>query len=534
MLEAISRPEVRGPADEDRRWDVLLIAATVLQAAVLTSGRRVVTVDGPAHLASAAALLHAGHLSQSLYTIDLTPVPNMLVTLLLVPLLAVLSADNAERVLVLGYALGLPLAMRWALRGLHPRAGWAAIAVVPFVGGYLYTYGFYNLLLGLVGFLVVAGLALRQRTGWTLGKTTALCLLLLLTWTAHLLPLLIAILFLAVLIGCRIACDRSRGWLPALLTHALRPGLAAVPVLVLTASFAVRSAARRGAGIRTSSVGGLLIGLLDLGRSLVAYTTWEYVGSVLVAIGILALALGTCRHRSSPERTAVALTGLLITAWYLGSPDRYGADYGFLNDRLSLFPPLLLILWSAVPPPSRRDRLAAVGLVLLGAVVLVGVRLPSQLRAQADVAEEMSIASQIPRGSTLVALRLWRDPPVGPDARNRSRDPLSHEAGRLAVLRDGVDVGHYEAVTPYFQVRFRPGTDPRRALDPNLLGLEMVPPRVDLLHGPQVVLVIGRRRADPAVLQAADTARLLQDLSSTYRLVATSRRSALVEVWQRR
>jgi len=76
---------------------------------------------------------------------------------------------------------------------------------------------------------------------------------------------------------------------------------------------------------------------------------------------------------------------------------------------------------------------------------------------------------------------LWRDAPVGPDARNQA--PLRHEAGRIAVLRGGVDVGDYQAVTNYFPVRFRARTDPRRAIDPDLQGLERVPPRVDLTHG---------------------------------------------------
>jgi len=127
---------------------------------------------------------------------------------------------------------------------------------------------------------------------------------------------------------------------------------------------------------------------------------------------------------------------------------------------------------------------------------------------------------------------LWRDAPVGPDARNQA--PLRHEAGRIAVLRGGVDVGDYQAVTNYFPVRFRAGTDPRRAIDPDLQGLERVPPRVDLTHGPQTVLLIGRARATRSVLVRPDSVRLLQQLNISYRLVATSRHSRLVEVWTSR
>lgn len=49
----------------------------------------------------------------------------------------------------------------------------SALAVAPHpgrqapVGGYLYTYGFYNFCLAIVGMLVLIGMALRQRSGWS-------------------------------------------------------------------------------------------------------------------------------------------------------------------------------------------------------------------------------------------------------------------------------------------------------------------------------------------------------------------------------
>ena len=516
-------------------WDVVLVVAIGVQAAALTAWPRVVTIDGPAHLAGAAALLHSGDPSQALYQVSLFPLPNVLGTLLLAALLAVLGPDGAERALVLAYAVGLPLAMRYALRGVEPRAGWLAVAAVPFVGGYLYAYGFYDFCLALVGMLLVAGLALRQRSGWSTASTAGLAVLLLLTWAAHLLPLVVAGLLVGVLALCRVQLARRHGLRAALVDHLLPPVLAGLPVLALTVAFTLSSAARRGAPVRNASPGSLLVGLVDLGRPLVVWTTWEYVGSTLVALGLVTLAwLGRRQHLRSPERSALAVTGVLIAAWYVASPDRYGPAYGFLNDRLSLFPPLLLALWAAFPAPSRRAGRVAVAVLLLGASTLVGLRLPTEVRYQRDVAEMLSVAPQIPRGTTLVALRLWRDAPVGPDARNRARDPLTHEAGRIAVLRGGVDVGDYQAVTNYFPTRFRAATDPRRAIDPDLQGLELVPPRVDLTHGPQIVLLIGRARAARSVLARPEAARLLDQLNNSYQLTATSKRSRLVEVWTSR
>ena len=405
------------------------------------------------------------------------------------------------------------------------------MTAVPFVGGYLYAYGFYDFCLALVGMLLVAGLALRQRSGWSPAATAGLAMLLLLTWAAHLLPVLVAGLLLSVLALCRIQVARRHGLKAALQDHLVPP--AGLPVLALTVAFALSAAARRGAPVRSSSVGSLLVGLLNLGRPLVVWTSWEYAGSALVAVGLVALTwLGRGQRRRCPERTALAVTGMVLVGWYVASPDRYGPAFGFLNDRLSVFPPLLLVLWAAFPAVPRRAGRVAVAVLLIGAAALVGLRLPTEVRYQRDVTEMLSVASQVPRGTTLVALRLWRDAPVGPDARNQA--PLRHEAGRIAVLRGGVDVGDYQAVTNYFPVRFRAGTDPRRAIDPDLQGLERVPPRVDLTHGPQTVLLIGRARATRSVLVRPDSVRLLQQLNISYRLVATSRRSRLVEVWTSR
>ena len=517
-----------------RPWSVLLAVAVAVQAAALTAWPRVVTVDGPAHLAGAYALLRGGEGSQALYDVDLTPVPNLLAALVLAGLLSLLGPDGAERVLVLGYAVGLPLALRYALRGVHPEAGWLALVAVPFVGGYLYAYGFYGFCLGLVGMLLVVGAALRQRDGWSAGGTVATALLLLLTWAAHLLPLMVALVLVAVLALCRAWDARAAGWRAVLGDHLLPPALVALPVLALTAAFTLTSAGTRGEPVRASGTLSLLLGLLDLGRPLVTWTTAEYAGSTLVAAGLLALAVQARRGRPSPERTALAVTGLGVLGWYLASPDRYGPAYGLLNDRLSLFPPLLLALWAAGPPPTARAARAAVAVLLAGAVALVGVRLPTEVRFQREVAELLSVAPDVPVGSTLVAVRLVRTGPVGEDARNTARDPLRHEAGRIAVLRDGVDVGHYQAVTPYFPVRWDPATDPRRGLERGLAGLELVPPVVDLTAGPDVVLLIGRDRARPEVLADPAVGRALAQLDRLYRPTAVSARSGLVEVWQRR
>ena len=171
---------------------------------------------------------------------------------------------------------------------------------------------------------------------------------------------------------------------------------------------------------------------------------------------------------------------------------------------------------------------------VLGASVAIAVaRVPVETRYQRDVAELVSVADAVPRGSTLLKVQLWRDPPEDGDLRNPYRDALRHEVSRLAVLTGGVDVGHYEAVLDYFPAQFRAATDPRAAVDPGGRGLWSVPPRVDVRPDVvDVVLVLGRRRASERQLRLG--APVLAQVEAGYRRVAVSGRTGLVEVWVRR
>ncbi|MDP9435669.1 MAG: hypothetical protein M3P93_10935, partial [Actinomycetota bacterium] len=242
------------------------------------------------------------------------------------------------------------------------------------------------------------------------------------------------------------------------------------------------------------------------------------------------------RGAAGPERAALALTALLVTAGYFASPERYGPEYGFLNDRIALFPPLLLLLWAAGPPPSPARQRGTVAVVLGAAALLALLRVPTELRYQRDVAELVSVAPHVPARSVLLKVQLWRDPPGGGGVRNPYRDALRHEVSRLAALTGSVDAGHYEAVLPYFPVRFRQGESPRRAVDRTGQGLWRVPPDIDLVAAgpgprPDVVLVLGRDRAPARALARPAAVRVLGQLERYYRRVAVSERTGLVEVW---
>jgi hypothetical protein len=513
----------------------------------------VLTQDGPAHVDGAWVLLHHGDpgtLGTALrrsFTVDLSPVPNMLSTFLLAGLMTVLSPDVAEKVLVAGFVVLLAGGLRYALRGIDDGAGWLAVVALPLAGSQLVDYGFYNFCLGVALALFTVGLALRAGAGWRPGAAVALAVLLLLTWSAHLLPWLIAAVATGGLALARAAVDlrSGEGGRVVVGRHLLPPLLAALPSLGLTAFYAATHASSRGA-----AEGGFswtrITQLLSLASPLVVRSVWETVPAVLVAVvvaGLLVAALRrggdgqdaggrTADRRRRADRGVLGALALLAAAAFLLTPVRLGPNYGFLPQRLAWFPLLLAVLFCATRMPrSRWPRIVAAAAVVLVACVVVAVRLPTQVHEARLADDVLGASSDIRPGSTFVVLRYsgdhaaWARPHTGPD-------PLQHLSSRLAVRAQAVDAGLYEAVYPYFQVRFTAAGDLRADLDPTLQRLERVPPSVRLsrVRGRlDYVVLVGLDAAD--VRTSERTSRVLQELQQHYRPVSWRGSGADVSVW---
>jgi hypothetical protein len=525
---------------------VALVLGVVVQLLPLVLFPTVLSQDGPAHVAGAWVLLHSGDAGATgavlaeHYRTDLTPVPNMLATLLLAGLLPLAGPDGAEKLLVAGLVLGLVGALVCAVRALDRRAWWLAAAALPLAGSHLVAYGFYNFVLGVIGALLVLALVLRRRDGWRVPAAAGLAGLLVLTWSAHLLPWVFAAGSALTLAGVR-ATGAVRGGEPvagAVGRHAVPVLLAVLPSAALTAGYLATGEGPPAEGRVAPSAArlGALVGGL---RPFVTGWGPERLPALLTVIVLAVLAVAALRRARpghlglGPERVALRLLLVGVTAVYLLTPDRLGADFGFLPARLAWFPPLLLVLWAATRAPSPRAGAVAAVLLVVAASAAAATRLPAEFVAADEVAELLSLAEQIPPGSTIAVLQYDRSvvsPVTGVP------DPLRHESSRLAIRAGGVDVGHYEAVHDYFQVRFDgpPYLRQRLDADPQVRGLERIPPVVDLaaVRGDlDAVVVLGLNRADPDVRRAAGTRAVTAELSAHYAQVAASP-SGLAVLWR--
>ena len=556
-----ARPDPAGPARAGRLrrpgWaPVLLVLGLAVQLAPLLLLRHVLTQDGPAHVHSPCVLPHRGDpgvVGEALrrnYLVDLSPVPNLLTTGMLAALLPLLGPDWAEKVVLAGFVLALAGGLRYALRGVDPRAGWLAVAALPLAGGQLVAYGFYNFLWGVALALVAMGIALRARGGWTPARTAGLALLLLLTWSAHLLPEIAAVGVVGALACGRLLATRGTlGRGSALRRHLLGPALAIAPTVLLTGWYVLTGGGEHGQVAGGPSL--VRVGwLLSMYRPLVVGSWWELpsallVAGTLIALLVVALRRSTTTTDGKPEDAALAradrrvlgLSTVLAALAVLVTPSRLGQEYGFLPDRLAWFPPLVLLLFCATRLPRRTTthRLVAV-LLVLAATAAALVRLPTQLRDERAAEGLVAVAADIPAGATFLVLHF--DPYEAALAPlPRAPDTLRHLSSRLAIEAGAVDVGHYEAAFPYFQVRFTAEPGIRAAIDPEREGIERVPPTVDLTAAGRdldYVVVVGLDQAPDWVRSDGRTSQVLDDLRSGYEEVAVSGPSGHASVWRLR
>jgi len=486
--------------------------------------------------------LHDAAIVRRYYHFTFT-VPNVLVPLLLAAAMVVFSPTWAEKVVVAWYVVAFPLAIRYAIRSVSRDAGWLALIALPLVVSYLLLFGFYDFSYAMVGALVAIGLAIRFRGNWSFLRVFALALVLVLTYGAHIVPAVMAV----VVIGTVTVVDVVSAWRHRSAASETRVGrfvlpplLASLPTVALTAAF-VASGSAGGTETQRKSLTSLVAGLATLTLPTVSYSDVEVVAAVAVVLILLVLcivALVDLRtHQTSTLTVGLLLATLVCVVLYFAAPDDVGTG-SYLNDRICFFPPLVLLLALASAPMRARIWRVAGILGLVAALVAAGARLPTQVHYDHLVSEYLTVERAIPPGVTLLALRYSVfSPPVG-DRRYKQLDPLAHEASRLAADNGDIDLAHFEALLSYFPDQFRRGV---KQLVTHYLDSSAVPPRVELAQYNlasgrpiQYVLIVGLRGATEQVRDDPATLAVERVLAADYERVLVTRPTGLVTLYRYR
>jgi hypothetical protein len=514
--------------------------------------------DGPAHLENAVILREYTNPDRALlrdfYTINTHPEPNWLTHLLLAALMTFVPILAAEKILLTGYLLLLPLSLRYVIKALRSDAAFLALLVFPFVPNLFFHMGFHNFCYSLPLFFFVVGYWLNYLDTFSWKRTAVLMMLGLILFFGHLVSLVAAWIVIGIhalwltALDIRAASAHGRGTLfrycQALWPRIQAPVIAFLPSLLLALWFLSRQGWRaRPAENPEGSAWSILIRL----ESLVSFSMYEEIVAVGISILFVALTLYVLKERLKNWMAApgdgLLLAALAFIALYFLTPPALAGGL-FVNFRLTLYPCFALMLWFATQPVIEKARwilrIAAIG----GAVALLGLHVHAYAQADDYLEEMVQVADAIEPSHTLLPLNFMQ-PGVSPDGKLLSMrvGPFRHAAGYIAAERHIINLKNYEATTGYFPILYRPELNPYRLMgkDARVLdhGLDSVPPRISFLGYAKAtgrpvdyVLIWGLR---PEQQNDPLAATILSQLETGgYELVPVPSRRGLVQLYRRK
>jgi hypothetical protein len=431
------------------RW---LFAGMVLLLLVpLWSVGYLPTTDGPSHVYNASILRHYGNpLFHEHFEIDWRPIPNWFSHAVLALLMLVVEPRTAEKLLLSGYVILFASAARYLAGSVDPERRWLGWLALPLVYNQLLQTGFYNFGFSLAFYLFAVGFWWRHRSspGWRIAL--GLHLLLLLCWFSHIVSLVLALASIGVL------------WL--LTDRRLLHPLILAPQALLPLWFVQDQG--KGPVPDTWSPDFVWTYLLRL-RVLHSFTREQiWIGTALAVLFLVLAVLTFAGKRRLEPRDGFLLLSLLAAALYVLSPAGMSGG-GFLKNRLSLYPWLLLIPWLA--PRGRWVKGAAIAALALMTAVQVWITVRWYRTVEPEIRELLAAAGPIAPDSRVLPLMFRRNAAAG------GPGVLGHALDYAAAGKSWMSWGNYEAMTGHFPVRFR-----RERGVSDVFGIEARPGQLNL------------------------------------------------------
>lgn len=526
--------------------------------------------DGPIHVHTADVLHEflTGNLSafQDFYRVNLRPVPNWTTQVILTGLTMLTSPIIAEKLLLSGYVILLPLVLRYALDSVRPGAFYPpflAFLAFPFCFNLAFDMGFYNFVYSLVGFLLAVGYWLRHYRHLRLVSGSGLLLLSLGLYFTHLFSFVVFCLVvgtlnlssgLGVLLSARRTNLKPVPMLWAFLMKTTVPSaIALLPACVLCLQYlSQNTSGSTGPKWNASLLGNLRLGnVLTLG-SLVSYNSLElWLGG---AIALFLLCLVGRKLFQNPRLDLNGGDGLLVATVvlfgvYFLAPKAL-SDSVTIKDRMLLYPFLTLILWLAARTYGSSLKQVVKWLLVFVAAALLSIQINSYAYLSGYATEYLSISPFIEKHSTLLAITfptpreavlrsadepaVWRLPEF---VRSWQINPFINPSGYVATERQAVLLNNYQATKDYFPINFRPELDPFKIMDADdwRFGGD---PYMDILGymemtGRSIDYVSVWRTSDTA-LEKEGAQAIFQQLLSEYDLIHTSPERGYAQLYRRK
>ena len=290
---------------------VLWAALFTVQLVPVWALRYFPTQDGPSHLENANILLLLQRTDlpvfREYYAINRKPTPNWLGHLILAGLILISNPLLAEKILLTGYILALPLAVRYAFRAVRPESASLAALSFPFLYNCLLHYGFYNFCLSIALFFVAIGYWRGRHAPIVWRDTAALAMILLALYGCHVVSWGLALLALVIF------SPRAAGWL----------AVAAAPSVGLALWFF--TGRQGGAAGPPVPLEARWNGLWHFSTAVSSYAELhQWIGAAFALL--LAGAAGACIARGAPKAPALFSAAVLLLYFTL-PPQAFGGGF---------------------------------------------------------------------------------------------------------------------------------------------------------------------------------------------------------------
>ena len=517
--------------------------------------------DGPAHLHS-ASVLRGYHFPEhsvfrEYYLLNKNLTPNWFTHLSLAGLMYIVPPLIAQKLLLSGYIILLPISIRYALYAVRPDAIFLSFLAFPFIYNYVLHMGFYNFSYSMAMFFFVVGYWLKHQNHFTFRRVITLSVLSLLLYFCHLFSLVTAYIAIALLTVWLTILDLApqvrqqkfnwRSFAQVLRMRVLVPLCAFLPTLILVVMFLARKSTVN-SDIDTSRLTWKHIFYLLSLHSLVSFQKPEFLFSIALAGLFAAICLyvliAKLAHRQINFWDGFLFVVVAYVLLYLIAPDKMSGG-GNIKQRLLLYPFFILILWFGAQSyhwiVKQRIQLVAVGITLM----LLGTHTIQYAELNSYLEEYVSGMHLVEPNTTLLPLSFSNTghTPDGKVLSGRVK-PFWHASGYIAAQKNVVVLNNYQAALDYFPIAYRSETSPFLHIgienypSKGDWGIEAEPPRVDFLNYPQRTgghvdyVLIWQVLEGHRTLE--NTKSIFKQLEEGYDLIYTSPQRGLMQLYRRK
>jgi hypothetical protein len=320
--------------------------------------------DGPAHLNNANIIreYHDRPVFRKYYRLNKNLTPNWVGHLVMAGLIVLIPALMAEKMLLSGYVILLPISICYVLRTIRPDGAFLTVLIFPFVYNSLLHMGFYNFSYSLVMFFFVVGYWLKHSEGFTRRDLMMLTILSLVLYFCHIVSLVTAYMAIALLTMWLMGCDLAhlmrnrqlhlRKLGAALRVRVLVPLYALLPALVLVAIFLLQHGTTPGSALPAAHLWQELYHL----TSLISYDEREGWGATALVWLLIAmvgyLLVSKIAHQRGNRWDGLLLVMAGYSVAYFTAPDEMSGGGG-ISHRMTLYLFLALMLWCGAQPYHR-------------------------------------------------------------------------------------------------------------------------------------------------------------------------------------